>query len=155
MATVIKWTVSFRGDSGSGLCFCGLGARPHTCALGFRIQCSSLLLMGQIFGPFIPCSCLTTCLSSLATWGPESLGKGAETALASSCWTGGSWGPGPNAHTVRVHFWREMSVCGMRKPLVLARSMCQPACCISIWRFYLYSRRNKLNKKVRDTRPED
>ena len=120
-----------------------------------RIQCSPLLLMGQIFGPFIPCSCLTTCLSSLAMWGPESLGKGAETALASSCWTGGSWGPGPNAHTVRVHFWREMSVCGMRKPLVLARSMCQPACCISIWRFYLYSRRNKLNKKVRDTRPED
>ena len=89
---------------------------------------SPVLLMGQIFGPFTPCSCLTTCLSSLATWGPKPLGKGAKTALASSCWTGGSWGPGSQCpHSVRVRFWREMRVYGMRRPLVLASSVCQAA----------------------------
>ena len=112
--------VSFRGDLGSGLCFCGPGARPHTWGLGQDSVFPTLLINGHIFGPFTACSCLTTCLSSLGTWGPKSLGKGAETTLASSCWTGGSWGPGSQCpHSVRVHFWREMRVYGMRKALVL------------------------------------
>ena len=29
-----RGSVSFGGDLGSGLCFCGLGARPHSCGLG-------------------------------------------------------------------------------------------------------------------------
>ena len=33
MATVTKG-LSFGGDLGSGLHFCGIGARPHTCGLG-------------------------------------------------------------------------------------------------------------------------
>ena len=114
-------TVSFRGDLGSGLCFCGLGARRHTWGLGQDSVCPSLLINGPHLWPLYTCSCLTTCLSSLGTWGPTSLGKGAETTLASSCRTGGSWGPGSQCpHSVRVHFWREMRVYGMRKPLVLA-----------------------------------
>ena len=53
--------------TGSGLCFWGLGARPHTSYLwpraGFCIPPPHFLLMGQIFGRLTPCSCLTTCLS--------------------------------------------------------------------------------------------
>ena len=89
-------------------------------ALGAGTQHSSLFLwMGQIYGPLTPCSCLTTCLSWPGTWGPRSLGRGAQSTLASSCWPGALWGPGSRCPlSVRVHLLRELRVHRMTKPPV-------------------------------------
>ena len=43
-----RGSVSFRGDLASGLHFCGLGLRPHTCDLGQN-------LMSCIAGRFFTC----------------------------------------------------------------------------------------------------
>ena len=68
----------------------------------------------------------------------------------------GSWVPMPTLHQGAFlegdeSLWNEKTACSS---VVRVSTIWYP-CCISIWRFYLYSRRNKLNKKVRDTWPED
>ena len=85
-----------------------------------RTQHFSLFFsMGRIFGSLAPCSCLTTCLSPSQDTGTKVIGKRAETALASSGWTGVSWSPGSQCLlSVKVHLWKEMRVHEMIKPLV-------------------------------------
>ena len=52
--------VSSGGGLGSGLCVCGLGARCHSSDLGAGLYIPpTSLSMDQIFGPLVPCSCLT------------------------------------------------------------------------------------------------
>ena len=62
---------------------------------------------------------MSTCLSPSQDTGTKVIGKRAETALASSGWTGVSWSPGSQCLlSVKVHLWKEMRVHEMIKPLV-------------------------------------
>ena len=45
-----RGSISFGGDLGSGLCFCGRGTRPRTCGLGYdSAYLLSYLLLGAFF----------------------------------------------------------------------------------------------------------
>ena len=157
MATVIKWTVSFRGDFGSGLCFCGLGARPHTCALGQDSVFPPLIngpnlwplytLLMSNYLPILSCDVGTRVIGER--------GRNCSGFFLLDRRVVGSWSQCPHCQGAFLEgderLWNEKAACSR---IVRVSTSWYP-CCISIWRFYLYSRRNKLNKKVRDTRPED
>ena len=46
-----RGSINFGSDLGYGLCFCGLGTRPHTCGLGPGSAFSSLLINGPNLWP--------------------------------------------------------------------------------------------------------
>ena len=80
------------------------------------------------------------------------------TSLASSGCTGASWGSGFSLPALcQSDLWREMRVHGMIRRLVSALSGCWPGNILVILPLgdLLYSRRNRLHKKVKDTWPKD
>ena len=121
---------------------------------------SLCLFLGPILWPYlIPCSCLTVYLYPFSgIWEPSLRGKGAMTTLASSCCTGCHGALGPLCLlSVRMHLQREMRVHGMIRLLVLASSGFWSGNILVVLPLgdLLYSRRNKFNKKVKDTWPKD
>ena len=50
LARLPRGSVSFRGDFGSGLCFYGLGPRPHTCGLGAGLNIYYFIRCCPLFG---------------------------------------------------------------------------------------------------------
>ena len=94
-----RGSVNFGSDLGYGLCFCGLGTRPHTCGLGPGSAFSSLLINGPNLWPF------NTLLMSnflpitvLGHWDLGDWGKGKISFRLLQAGQGhcGSWDPMPN-----------------------------------------------------------
>ena len=106
----------------------------------------------QFLGPLMPCSCLAIYILPFCGTGGRSLkGKGRRPlwrrgALGSLC-----------LFSARMHLWREMRAHGMTGWLVSASSGCWPENILVKLSLgdLLYSRRNKLNKKVKDIWPKD
>ena len=111
------------------------------------------------FTPFDSCSCLTIYLFPFSgLWEPNLKGKGVITVLASSGCTGVSWGSGFSLPALcQGDLWREMRVHRMVRQPILTLSGCWLGTILVVLPLgdLLYSRRNRLNKKVKYTWPKD
>ena len=118
----------------------------------------SLFLGPSLWPLLIPCSYLTTDLLHFsALWEHSLEGKGAMTTPTSSGCRGIRVLGSLCLLSVRVHLWREMRVHGVIRWLVPVLSRCWSGNVLVVLPLgdLLYSRRNKLNKKVKGTWPKD
>jgi len=128
-------------------------------ALGSPHSSLSLFLRPVLWPLWIPCSCLTIYLFPFSDiWEPSLKGKGVMTTQALYRGIVRLWVPFACSLPGCIYdLQREMGIHGMIRRLVSALSGCWPGNILIILslRDLLYSRRNKLNKKVKSTWPRD